>query len=53
VRSVFGDWRAARREAVPGAGWRGMLLAASIGGGAALALAFLTTITGWHVGGHG
>jgi hypothetical protein len=43
--------RAARREAVPGAGFRGMLVAAAIGGGAALALSLLPAITGWH-GGH-
>jgi hypothetical protein len=30
-----------------------MLLVASVGGGAALALALLTTIAGWHAGGHG
>jgi hypothetical protein len=38
----------ARRQAVPGAGLRGMLLGASIGGGLALAFALLSTITGWH-----
>jgi hypothetical protein len=53
VRSVLGGWRATSREAVPGAGWRGMLLAAAVGGGAALALALLPTIVGWHGGGHG
>jgi hypothetical protein len=53
VRSVLGGWGAARREAVPGAGWRAMLLVAAIGGGAVLALALLTTIAGWHAGGHG
>jgi hypothetical protein len=53
VRSVLGGWRATRREAMPGAGWRGMLLAAAVGGGAALALAFLPTIAAWHAGGHG
>jgi hypothetical protein len=47
VRSL----RAARREAVPGAGLRGMLVAAALGGGAALALALLPTIDAWH-GGH-
>jgi hypothetical protein len=30
-----------------------MLLAASVGGGAALALALLPTITGWQGGRHG
>jgi hypothetical protein len=47
VRSL----RAARRETVPGAGIRGMLVAAAVGGGAALALALLPAIDAWH-GGH-
>jgi hypothetical protein len=47
VRSLL----AARREAVPGAGVRGMLVAAAIGGGVALALALLPAIDAWH-GGH-
>jgi hypothetical protein len=51
VRSLRDDWRAARREAVPGAGLRGMLLAAATGGGLALALAVLPVINGWR-GGH-
>jgi hypothetical protein len=48
VRSLRADWRAARRDAVPGAGLRGMLLAAALGGGAALALALLPTMNAWH-----
>jgi hypothetical protein len=44
VRSLRADWGAARRRAVPGAGARAMLIAASVGGGAALALALLPTI---------
>jgi hypothetical protein len=51
ARSVRADWGAARREAVPGAGLRGMLLAAALGGGAALALALLPVMHAWH-GGH-
>jgi hypothetical protein len=51
VRSVRADWGAARREAVPGAGLRALGLAAALGGGAALALALLPTMTAWH-GGH-
>lgn len=51
IRSLRTDWSAARREAVPGAGLRGMLLAAAVGGGAALALAVLPVIDAWH-GGH-
>jgi hypothetical protein len=51
VRSVGADWSAARREAVPGAGVRGMVVAAAVGGGAALALALLPAMTAWR-GGH-
>jgi hypothetical protein len=51
VRSLGADWSATRRAAVPGAGVRGMLLAAAVGGGAALALALLPTMNAWH-GGH-
>jgi hypothetical protein len=50
VRSLAADWGAAHREAVPGAGLRGALVAASVGGGAALALALLPTINAWHGG---
>ena len=48
VRSLRADWSAARGEAVPGANLRSMLIAAALGGGAALALALLTTIDAWH-----
>jgi hypothetical protein len=51
VRSLRADWGAARREAVPGAGVRAMLLAAAIGGGTALALALLPVMSAWHGGG--
>ncbi len=44
VRSLRADWTTARRRAVPGAGARGMLVAAAAGGGAALALALLPSI---------
>jgi hypothetical protein len=50
VRSLRIDWGAARREAVSGAGLRGMLVAAALGGGAALALAPLPTINAWNGG---
>jgi hypothetical protein len=50
VRSLRTDWGAARREAVPGAGLRAMLLAAALGGGCALALALLSVIQAWHGG---
>lgn len=50
AQSLGRDWRTARREAVPGAGVRAMILAAALGGGAALALALLPTIQAY--GGH-
>jgi hypothetical protein len=50
VRSLRADWGAARRRSVPGAGARAMLVAASVGGGVALALALLPTIHAY--GGH-
>ncbi|MDX6692273.1 MAG: hypothetical protein QOG15_3730 [Solirubrobacteraceae bacterium] len=51
ARSLGTDWRAARRDAVPGAGFRGMLVCAAAGGGAALALSLLPVMNAWH-GGH-
>jgi hypothetical protein len=48
VRSLGTDWRAARREAVPGTSFRATLVALAIGGGAALAFAVLPTIHAWH-----
>jgi hypothetical protein len=51
LRSLRADWGAARRQAVPGAGVRGMLVAAALGGGAALALTLLPAMDAWHVGG--
>jgi hypothetical protein len=51
ARSLTAGWGAARREAVPGAGLRAMLLAAALGGGAALAIALLPTIDAWQRGG--
>ena len=48
LRSLRVDWGAPRRAAVPGAGVRGLLVAAAVGGGAALALALLSTIEGWR-----
>ncbi|MDX6504745.1 MAG: hypothetical protein QOE29_1870, partial [Gaiellaceae bacterium] len=51
ARSLRLDWRASRRRAVPGTGLRAMLVAASVGGGVALALTLLSTMSGWN-GGH-
>ncbi len=44
ARSVRADWTAARRQAIPGAGVRAMLVAAATGGGVALGLALLPAI---------
>jgi hypothetical protein len=46
VRTLPTAWRTTRRP--PGAGLRGALIAASAGGGVALALALLPTINGWR-----
>jgi hypothetical protein len=51
VRSLRSDWSVARRDAVPGTGLRGMLVAAAAGGGVALALSLLPAMQAWH-GGH-
>ena len=48
VHSLRADWAAARREAVPGAGLRGLLVAAALGGGAALGLSLLPAMDAWH-----
>jgi hypothetical protein len=49
VRAAQADWGASRRHAVPGAGARAMLVAAALGGGAALAVGLLPMI---HAYGH-
>ena len=48
MRSLHADWGVARRRAVPGAGLRAMLVAASLGGGVALALALVSSMSGWR-----
>jgi hypothetical protein len=48
MRSVRTDWSAARRRAVPGTGARAMLVAAALGGGAALALSLVPAIHAYH-----
>jgi hypothetical protein len=52
VRSLRAEWGAARREVVPGAGVRGMLVASAVGAGGALALSLLPAMGAWHGGGH-
>jgi hypothetical protein len=51
LRSLRADWGPIRRQAVPGTGLRGMLVAAALGAGLALALSLLSAIEGWS-GGH-
>jgi hypothetical protein len=51
LRSLGDGWSASRGERTPGAGLRGTLLAATAGGGVALALALLPTVDAWHGGG--
>jgi hypothetical protein len=48
LRSLSEGMRGVRAERVPGSGLRGMLLAASLGAGFALALSLVSAITGWH-----
>ena len=50
IRSLRTDWGVARRQAVPGTGARGMLVAASLGAGFALAVSLLGAIGGWQTG---
>jgi hypothetical protein len=50
VRSLRADWGSVRRQAVPGTGFRGLLVAASLGAGLALALSLLSAISGWQSG---
>jgi hypothetical protein len=51
VRSLRADWGPVRRQAIPGTGVRGMLVAVALGAGVALALTLLSAIEGWN-GGH-
>jgi hypothetical protein len=50
LRSLRQEWSPARRNAVPGIGLRGTLVAASLGAGAALAISLVSSISGWHGG---
>jgi hypothetical protein len=51
VLGTLGEgWRASRREKTPGGGLRDTMLAATVGGGVALALALSPTVSAWHGG---
>jgi hypothetical protein len=47
-KSVRRDWGSMRDHPVPGSGVRGLLIAASVGAGAALATSLISSISGWH-----
>ena len=48
ARSLRADWTASRRRSVSGSSLRATLVAASLGGGLALAISVLSLIDGWH-----
>ena len=50
LRSLPGYRRGARAPRVPGSGLRGILVAASLGTGVALAISLASAISGWHGG---
>ena len=43
-RSIRTDWSSARRQRVPGAGLRAMMVTASLGGGVAVAVALVSSM---------
>ena len=50
IRSLPDYRRGAHTRRVPGSGLRGMLVAASLGAGVALAISLASAISGWHGG---
>ena len=50
LRSAHRDWGSIREHPVPGSGLRGLLVAASLGVGTALAISLVSSISGWHGG---
>jgi hypothetical protein len=50
LRSLPGYRSGARARRVPGSGLRGMLVAASLGAGVALAITLASAVSGWHGG---
>jgi hypothetical protein len=50
LRSLRRDLGSARDHAVPGSGLRGLLVAASLGAGSALAISLISSISRWHAG---
>jgi hypothetical protein len=50
LRSLGNGWSGSRSQRVPGSGLRGVLVAASLGAGVALAISLASAISGWHGG---
>jgi hypothetical protein len=50
LNSLRVSWRASQDERIPGSGVRGLLVAASLGAGFALALTLANAIAGWQSG---
>jgi hypothetical protein len=50
LRSLRRDWGSLRDHRVPGSSLRGLLVAASLGAGTALAISLISSISGWHAG---
>ena len=53
LKSLRRDWGSIRDHPVPGSGLRGLLIAASLGVGVALAISLISSISGWHGGSSG
>jgi uncharacterized membrane protein len=53
LRSLRRDWAWVPNHPVPGSGLRGLLVAASLGAGTALAISLISSISGWHAGASG
>jgi hypothetical protein len=50
LRSLASDWGRSSAQRAPGTGLRGMIVAASLGAGIALALTLASAISGWQSG---
>lgn len=50
LRSLRADWGSSRRSEVPGATWRGLMVAGALAVGLALAVVLLPAIGAWHRG---
>lgn len=50
LTSLRRDWGSLADHGVPGSGFRGLLIAASLGAGTALAISLISSISGWQPG---